>query len=64
MLGVGGGWYACIQARSGVDRLQARRQQIQQVLLQLERQMVQARLQVITVEQRIARLTRSQRPAA
>jgi hypothetical protein len=45
-------------------RLQARRQQIQQALSQLERQIVQARLQVITVEQRIARLTRSQQRLA
>jgi hypothetical protein len=33
-------------------------------LSQVERQIARARLQVVTVEQRIARLTRSQRPAA
>jgi hypothetical protein len=45
-------------------QLQARRRQIQQELSRVERQILQARLQIITVEQRIARLTRSQRPAA
>jgi hypothetical protein len=45
-------------------RLQAHRQQIQKELKQLERQIVHARLQVSTVEQRIARLIRSQRRAA
>ncbi len=45
-------------------RLLARREQIQQELSQVERQIVQARLQIVTVEQRIARLTRTQRPAA
>jgi hypothetical protein len=44
--------------------LQARRQQIEQELSQVERQIVLTRLQVVTVEQLIGRLTRSQRPAA
>jgi len=45
-------------------RLQARRKQIQQELKQVEGQIARARLQVVTVEERIARRTRSQRPAA
>lgn len=45
-------------------RLRARRRQIQQQLSQVERQIVQTRLQAITVEHRIARLSRGQRPAA
>jgi hypothetical protein len=51
-------------AETALARLQARRQQIQQELSQLARQIAQTRLRVVTVEQRIARLTRSQRPAA
>jgi cell division protein FtsL len=51
-------------AEVALARLQAQRGQIQQALSQLERQIAQQRLQVVTIEQRIARLTRSQRPAA
>jgi hypothetical protein len=50
---------------AALARLQSRQEQIEHELKQVERQMVAARLQVITVEQRIARLSRSQqRPAA
>jgi hypothetical protein len=49
---------------AALARLQAHRKQMRQELKQVERQIVRARLQVVTVEQRITRLTRSQRPAA
>jgi hypothetical protein len=49
---------------AALARLQERRRQIQQELAQLDRQIADARLRVVTVDQRIARLTRSQRPAA
>ena len=45
-------------------RLQSRQQQLEHELKQVERQIVVARLQVVTVEQRMARLVRSQRSAA
>ena len=47
-----------------LSRLQERRRQIKHELKQVERQMVAARLQVVTVEQRIAGLTRRLRNAA
>jgi hypothetical protein len=47
-----------------LTRLQARREQIEQELKQVERQIVAARLQVVTIEQRIVRFNRSQRKAA
>ncbi len=50
--------------QAATTRLQARRRQIQQELSQVERQIVLTHLQVVTVEQRIARLTRSRRRAA
>jgi hypothetical protein len=50
--------------QAALVRLQRRRQQIQQQRSQVERQIVLTRLQVVTLEQRIARLTRSQRSAA
>ena len=49
---------------AALARLQERRRQIQRELSQLDRQIVHARLQVVTAEQRIARLTRTRRPAA
>jgi chromosome condensin MukBEF ATPase and DNA-binding subunit MukB len=49
---------------AALGQLQARRQQIERELAQVERQIAQTRLQVVTVEQRITRLTRSQRLAA
>jgi hypothetical protein len=49
---------------AALARLQERRRQIQQELSQVDRQIVRERLQVVTIEQRIARLTRRQRPAA
>jgi chromosome segregation ATPase len=49
---------------TALARLQARREQIEQELKQVERQIVAARLQVVTLEQRITRLTRRQRQAA
>jgi len=52
------------EQEAGLTRLQARHQQIQEELKQVERRIVHARLQVVTLEQRIARLTRSQRRAA
>jgi hypothetical protein len=44
--------------------LQERRKEIKHELKQVERQLVTARLQVVTVEQRIACLIRSQDKAA
>jgi hypothetical protein len=49
---------------AALARLQARRKYIRQELKQVERQIVRTRLQVATVEQRIARRTGSQRLAA
>jgi hypothetical protein len=49
---------------SALVSLQARREQIEQELKQVERQIVAARLQVVTLEQRIARLSRSHGKAA
>jgi hypothetical protein len=49
---------------TALARLQVRRKQLKHELKQAERQIVAARLQVVTAEQRIACLTRSQRPAA
>jgi hypothetical protein len=40
--------------------LQSRREQIEQELKQVQRQIVAARLQVVTIEQRITRLRRNQ----
>jgi hypothetical protein len=51
-------------AETALARLQARRQLVPQELSQLARQIAQTRLRVVTLEQQIARLTRSQRPAA
>ncbi|MGH7174461.1 MAG: hypothetical protein ACRELF_26300 [Gemmataceae bacterium] len=50
--------------QTALARLQSRRMRIEHELKQVERQMVAARLQVVTVEQRIARLIRNQRKAA
>ncbi|HTU20713.1 MAG TPA: hypothetical protein VMG10_21815 [Gemmataceae bacterium] len=49
---------------AALARLRTQRQQLQQALLQVERQIIRARLQVVTVEERIVRLSRGQRPAA
>jgi len=49
---------------AALARLQARRREIQQELSQLARQIAQTRLRLVTIEQQIARLTRSQRPTA
>ena len=48
---------------TALARLQSRRQQIEHELKQVERQIVAARLQVVTVEQRIARLIRARKAA-
>ena len=49
---------------AALARLQARRRQIRQELNQVERRIARARLQVVTVEERIARRSQRQRPAA
>ncbi len=52
------------EQQATLARLQARQKQLKHELKQVERQMVAARLQIVTVEQRNPRLTRSQRSAA
>ena len=49
---------------TALAHLQARREQIEQELTQVERQIVAARLQVVTIEQRIVRFNRSHGKAA
>jgi hypothetical protein len=49
---------------AALGQLQARRKQIERELAKVGWQIAQTRLQVVTVEQRITRLTRRQRLAA